>query len=100
MKTKYGLILSVGLIVGVILSVVFYFGFIFYLSKNDAGGKVIKPKRKYKVVQFYSKIAYYIYENTLYCDSVKTFTKSHVRVYLDGTATDLIAERILVTTNE
>lgn len=31
------------------------------------------------------------------CDSVKLFDAKHARVYVDGTATDLYADRILVS---
>ena len=31
------------------------------------------------------------------CDSAKLFDAKHARVYVDGTATDLYADRIMVT---
>lgn len=36
---------------------------------------------------------------TVKCDSVKVFDPRHVQVYIDGTATDLYADRILITDN-
>jgi SPX domain protein involved in polyphosphate accumulation len=36
---------------------------------------------------------------TVRCDSVKVFDPRHAQVYIDGTATDLYADRILITDN-
>jgi hypothetical protein len=35
----------------------------------------------------------------LYCDSVKLFDRNHACVYIDGAATDLYAEQILISSN-
>jgi len=34
------------------------------------------------------------------CDSVKLFDKSHARVYIDGSATDVYADEILISSND
>jgi hypothetical protein len=33
------------------------------------------------------------------CDSVKLFDKSHARVYIEGSATDVYADQILISSN-
>jgi hypothetical protein len=33
------------------------------------------------------------------CDSVKLFDTKHAKIYIDGTATDVYADRILITDN-
>jgi hypothetical protein len=57
-----------------------------------------KTKRKIKANQFY-KVGDFHYETHFYCDSAKVFNKNHVRAYVDGIATDLMCETIVITNN-
>lgn len=59
----------------------------------------MKPKRKFKVIQYYEANSWVSTEN-FYCDSVKVFSKYQVRAYLDGIGTDLISERIVIANND
>ena len=55
-------------------------------------------ERKYTVYTSYGS-GWNLSSSHIACDSVKLFNPHHARVYIDGFATDLYADRILVSGN-
>lgn len=55
-----------------------------------------EKRREYKVHTIYGS-GFNSPSTTVNCDSVKLITPKHARVYVDGVATDLYADQILVS---